>query len=428
MLTNSFKLLKVWSPFCIPGFQDRMIVEDRQLSSINRPAFLRDDYIEMMIRGNDSPAMMAHDYTHESTEEDPRMIAFFDSLIRREREEFTTNDTLEDDDSDSDVGTQYLRLTDSEHSASNSGSEDDIRLHGGRASTLSRSAWTESRSEVAEDPNTETVILFGRRVVNRSSERPSNGELGLRQVNGRYSLSPSDSSSSSATSSSGNSDSSHEITVSSDRDNDTAIPSDHGSSTQILTSNSNIELTVTGCVASTSTSIGLSVNIDTSESEQQSLKSLYRLRQLRKRVQLDDADECNLLPKKTCRILSSNIEDRRTLVSAQTDCQVSDRDTSRNNSVKVDDDTTEDTDGCDKHSAAVCQRTVSNGLSETTTCCDLTENIEAADGPRGTVVNNVNTNDDSDSKLTTSAGYVNFNNQSSISPRNLDAAQFKSIN
>ena len=41
---------------------------------------------------------MSHDYSHESMEEDPRMIAFFDSLVQRELEGMSSDDSMPSDD------------------------------------------------------------------------------------------------------------------------------------------------------------------------------------------------------------------------------------------------------------------------------------------------------------------------------------------
>lgn len=38
-----------------------------------------------------------HDYSHGCTDEDPRMMAFFDSLVQREVEGWTSNTDLSDD-------------------------------------------------------------------------------------------------------------------------------------------------------------------------------------------------------------------------------------------------------------------------------------------------------------------------------------------
>lgn len=42
---------------------------------------------------------MSHDYSEQSTTEDPQMMAFFDSLVQREREGLAsdTEDTSDDD-------------------------------------------------------------------------------------------------------------------------------------------------------------------------------------------------------------------------------------------------------------------------------------------------------------------------------------------
>lgn len=48
-----------------------------------------------------------HDYSHGSTDEDPRMMAFFDSLVQREVEGWTSNTDLSDDlDNDAQISGQ----------------------------------------------------------------------------------------------------------------------------------------------------------------------------------------------------------------------------------------------------------------------------------------------------------------------------------
>ena len=39
-----------------------------------------------------SGQFMTHDYSHQSTREDPRMMAFFDSLVQREVEGWSSED------------------------------------------------------------------------------------------------------------------------------------------------------------------------------------------------------------------------------------------------------------------------------------------------------------------------------------------------
>lgn len=51
--------------------------------------FTHDEYIGLVLR---SGQFMTHDYSHQSTREDPRMMAFFDSLVQREIEGWSSED------------------------------------------------------------------------------------------------------------------------------------------------------------------------------------------------------------------------------------------------------------------------------------------------------------------------------------------------
>lgn len=56
-----------------------------------RPIFTHEEYINLVLR---SGHVMTHDYSHQSTNEDPRMLAFFDSLVQRELEGWSSDDNL----------------------------------------------------------------------------------------------------------------------------------------------------------------------------------------------------------------------------------------------------------------------------------------------------------------------------------------------
>lgn len=55
-----------------------------------RRVFTHDEYIGLVLR---SGQFMTHDYSHQSTKEDPRMMAFFDSLVQREIEGWSSENT-----------------------------------------------------------------------------------------------------------------------------------------------------------------------------------------------------------------------------------------------------------------------------------------------------------------------------------------------
>jgi WD repeat-containing protein 22 len=67
-----------------------------------RRVFTHDEYIGLVLR---SGQFMTHDYSHQSTKEDPRMMAFFDSLVQREIEGWSSEDapTVPHTPSDSEI-------------------------------------------------------------------------------------------------------------------------------------------------------------------------------------------------------------------------------------------------------------------------------------------------------------------------------------
>ncbi|XP_048831046.1 DDB1- and CUL4-associated factor 5 isoform X2 [Brienomyrus brachyistius] len=84
------KVIKVWSPYQQPesvgDLEGR--VEDK-----SRSLYTHEEYISLVLN---SGSGLSHDYVSQSIQEDPRMMAFFDSLVRREIEGWSS-------DSDSDL-------------------------------------------------------------------------------------------------------------------------------------------------------------------------------------------------------------------------------------------------------------------------------------------------------------------------------------
>lgn len=78
------KLVKLWSVLPLPNESDK----ERDAAS-ERTVFSHDDYIGLVLR---SGATMTHDYTNQSTDENPRMMAFFDSLVQREIEGWSSSE------------------------------------------------------------------------------------------------------------------------------------------------------------------------------------------------------------------------------------------------------------------------------------------------------------------------------------------------
>uniref|UniRef100_A0A673N616 DDB1- and CUL4-associated factor 5-like n=1 Tax=Sinocyclocheilus rhinocerous TaxID=307959 RepID=A0A673N616_9TELE len=84
------KVIKVWSPYQQPDSVGDLegLVEDK-----SRSLYTHEEYISLVLN---SGSGLSHDYVSQSVQEDPRMMAFFDSLVRREIEGWSS-------DSDSDL-------------------------------------------------------------------------------------------------------------------------------------------------------------------------------------------------------------------------------------------------------------------------------------------------------------------------------------
>ncbi|XP_032237224.2 DDB1- and CUL4-associated factor 5 isoform X2 [Nematostella vectensis] len=107
------KIIKVWSPWEVYGDKKSGI---RPLtSSQRRELYSHDDYVDLVLS---SGRPLTHEYDEGSVEEDPRMLAFFDSLIQHEERGWES-------DSDDSFSPEefYLNFTHADSSGSDSGNE-----------------------------------------------------------------------------------------------------------------------------------------------------------------------------------------------------------------------------------------------------------------------------------------------------------------
>ncbi|XP_033106359.1 DDB1- and CUL4-associated factor 5-like, partial [Anneissia japonica] len=95
------KVIKLWSPFALPDSRGN-VRGDQDLWEVDRPMYNRGEYLNLMMN---SSSALSYDYSNQSMEEDPRMIAFFDSLVQREV------DGGFSDSSDSYVSTDQMLLS-----------------------------------------------------------------------------------------------------------------------------------------------------------------------------------------------------------------------------------------------------------------------------------------------------------------------------
>ena len=100
------KVVKLWSALPLPPSMGDITTE--LSTERERRVYSHEEYIGLVLREG---SMISHDYSSESTRENPRMMAFFDSLVQREIEGWNTTDG-ETDDTD----TEYSNLEDGDES------------------------------------------------------------------------------------------------------------------------------------------------------------------------------------------------------------------------------------------------------------------------------------------------------------------------
>lgn len=90
-------LRQLWSPYRQPESLGDLegLVEEK-----SRSLYTHEEYISLVLN---SGSGLSHDYVSQSVQEDPRMMAFFDSLVRREIEGWSS-------DSDSDLSEAIMQL------------------------------------------------------------------------------------------------------------------------------------------------------------------------------------------------------------------------------------------------------------------------------------------------------------------------------
>ncbi|CAH2245079.1 jg15917 [Pararge aegeria aegeria] len=76
------KIIKVWSALEYPQMRGTLL-EEAQGSDNPREIYSHEDYVSLV---HHSGQYLTHNYAEQSTSEDPRMMAFFDSLVQRELE------------------------------------------------------------------------------------------------------------------------------------------------------------------------------------------------------------------------------------------------------------------------------------------------------------------------------------------------------
>ncbi|XP_064602077.1 DDB1- and CUL4-associated factor 5-like [Liolophura sinensis] len=85
------KVVKIWSPFPMPG-GDGNLKDENSSTRPERVRFSQEQSMSIVLRHD-----MMHDYSNGNVEEDPHMMAFFDSLIQAGGDPWSSEDDSNDD-------------------------------------------------------------------------------------------------------------------------------------------------------------------------------------------------------------------------------------------------------------------------------------------------------------------------------------------
>lgn len=119
------KVIKLWSPFAAPGWTGDLAKEAEGTAPNSRDVYTHDEYMSII---NSSGLNMTHDYSNQNTTEDPRMMAFFDTLVQREIEGWNSDDdgSDESDKSSAHSSDGSSRPTSTEDSSGDSDDDDSL--------------------------------------------------------------------------------------------------------------------------------------------------------------------------------------------------------------------------------------------------------------------------------------------------------------
>ena len=116
------KVIKLWSTFPLPYGAGGL--EKKTTYKQNRKVFSHEDYINLVL---ESGQFVTHDYSHQSVQEDPRMMAFFDSLVQRDIEGWTSDssDSIDGESSFYELCWNRTMLSEDSHTSNSSANNSD---------------------------------------------------------------------------------------------------------------------------------------------------------------------------------------------------------------------------------------------------------------------------------------------------------------
>lgn len=162
------KIVKVWSLFEMPCCEGGLGGENPPPPHVGeRSVYTHEEYINLVLQ---SGHVMTHDYSSHSTEEDPRMMAFFDSLVQRELEGCSSDDDLSSSEQE-----LYERIIQLSQSDMSNGSESESGADVGHSTTNNNTSDVNYEEDSAFSPFSIAFASVVAVQTSRSMEEQSSG-------------------------------------------------------------------------------------------------------------------------------------------------------------------------------------------------------------------------------------------------------------
>ena len=137
-------MVKLWSALPFPTTKSNATGNDSQRGE--RRVFSHDEYIGLVMRSS----VMTHDYSAGSTAENPRMMAFFDSLVQREIEGRDSDDS-DNSEGDNDGSEDYFDTVHSDDDEEDTGTVNYTRRERTEINEIGNTSNNSSNSVSAEN-------------------------------------------------------------------------------------------------------------------------------------------------------------------------------------------------------------------------------------------------------------------------------------
>ncbi|XP_044263338.1 DDB1- and CUL4-associated factor 5 isoform X2 [Tribolium madens] len=179
------KMIKLWSSLPIGTWKGSL---QKEHTDVFRSVYTHEDYVYLVGRSGER---ISHDYSDQSTQEDSKMLAFFDSLIQREIEGWESPSENSDfSDSDSDGHERNVQSLLNEMFCNGKVSSEDTKKHKSNRIAQLIAKKRSRLARMAHDKSSSQVLRYHLKEKNRKKKNSQKSKTSKLKKNGSTKKSP----------------------------------------------------------------------------------------------------------------------------------------------------------------------------------------------------------------------------------------------